>query len=445
MRSLRDRLKTYKKDIAPGAVATEAQPEGGTGLKPEERSLDAELIETFLTEVEAEVAGLPESALPVAIPGVVEETPFGPCYYRDVRFDVLTMHGHYPLARTRHLPLSVLQKVCKVRNAEDLAWEDVCFFDTETTGLGSGAGNFIFLFGLGFFEEDEFVVRQYFLREYAEERALLWSLGELLNRFQAMVSFNGKGFDWKLLETRCTLARLELAPTVHLDLLPPARRLWKKVLANCKLITLEQEILGFARVDDTPGAMAPELYFAYQTDQDARRLTGIFTHNVHDILTLVTLSHHIGLMVEAPLCAATHPEELFGLSRWYEEWSQGEVSAACLVRVTEMEEQDEYAREALWKLSLHHKRLQRHEQAALLWHELLTGPALWQTAPRVELAKYYEHKVRDFRQALQLTEETLELVQSRKLVLRTLAVEHELHELHHRRERLLRKLQASGS
>ncbi|MBL0389329.1 ribonuclease H-like domain-containing protein [Tumebacillus sp. ITR2] len=441
MRSLRDRLKSYKKDIAPGAVATDAQLDGEHG----ERGLDAELIETFLTEVEAEVAGLPESALEVAIPGVVEQTPFGPCYYRDVRFDVLTLHGHYPLARTRQLPLSVLQKVCKVKSADVLTWEDVCFFDTETTGLGSGAGNFIFLFGLGFYEEDEFVVRQYFLREYAEERALLWSLGVLLGRFQAMVSFNGKGFDWKLLETRCTLARMELLPTTHLDLLPPARRLWKKVLANCRLITLEQEVLGFARVDDTPGAMAPELYFAYQTDLDARRMTGIFTHNVHDILTLVTLSYHMGLMIEEPLHAATHPEELFGLSRWYEEWSQGEISEACLVRVTEMEESDDYVREALWKLSLHHKRLQRHDKAALLWHELLTGPALWQTAPRVELAKYYEHKVRDYQQALTLTEETLELVQNRKLVLRSLTVEHELQELTHRRDRLMRKLTRESS
>jgi uncharacterized protein YprB with RNaseH-like and TPR domain len=426
MRSLRDRLKTYKKDIAAESAAVET-------------------LETVLSEVEAQSGDLPDSALAVAIPGTVEETPFGPCYYRDVRFDVLSLHGHYPLARTRHLPLSVLQKVCKIKQADALAWEDVCFFDTETTGLGSGAGNFIFLFGLGFYDEDEFVVRQYFLREYAEERALLWSLGELLGRFRAMVSFNGKGFDWKLLETRCTLARIPLEPTVHLDLLPPARRLWKKVLANCRLITLEQEILGFARVDDTPGAMAPELYFAYQTDQDARKLTGIFTHNVHDILTLVTLSHHIGLMVEEPLQAATHPEELFGLSRWYEEWSQGEFSEACLVRVTEMEEREEYAREAIWKLSLHYKRLQRHDKAALLWHDLLSGPALWQTAPRVELAKYYEHKVRDFAQALSLTEQTLDLVQTRKLTLRSLQVDHELAELARRRERLLRKLQAKAT
>ena len=422
MRSLRDRLKSYKKDIVREEVAA--------------------TLETIVTEVESASDAWPETSIQAVIPGVEEDTPYGPCYCRDVRFDVLTLHGHYPLARTRRLGLDVLHKVCKIKKGEPVpeSWQDVCFFDTETTGLGTGTGNFIFMFGIGFFEEDEFVVRQYFLRTYAEERAVLWSFGELLKRFSGMVSFNGKGFDWKLLETRYTLARLELPKMVHLDLLPPARRLWKKVLANCKLTTLEKEVLGFARVDDTPGAMAPTLYFNYQTDGDARPLAGMFTHNVHDILTLVTLSAHIALLVEEPLQAASHPEELFGLSRWYEEWSQRDFSEACLVKVSERDEQDDYAFEAVWKLSLLYKRSGHHEKAALLWHDLLDGGGMWQTAPRIELAKYYEHKVRDYDIALRLTDETIEVVQERKLTLRSLVVEHELQELQHRRKRLLRKL-----
>ncbi len=417
MRSLRDRLQSYKKEMALGGGET--------------------TLDELVAEAESLSGVLPESAIERALPGMELETPYGRCYCRDVRFDVLSSHGHYPLARTRHLPLAVLYQVCKIKE-EPVDWQEVCFFDTETTGLGSGAGNFIFLFGIGFYEDDEFVVRQFFLRNYAEERALLYALSDLLGRFRAMVSFNGKGFDWKLLETRFTLARLPLPPMLHLDLLPPARRLWKKVIANCKLITLEQEVLGFARVDDTPGKMAPELYFAYQTDADARRLTGIFTHNVHDILTLATLSAHIGLLVDEPLHRATHPEELFGLSRWYAEWEQGDSSEACLVKVSQMEEQD-YVREALWKLSLIYKRRGLYERAVLLWQELLDGGGMWQTAPRIELAKYYEHKAREHRRALLLTTETIEIVQNRRSALRSLSLEEELRELAHRRERLLRK------
>lgn len=419
MRSLRDRLKGYKKEI----------------IREDEV---AATLDELIDEVETQ-SELPETALEAALPGWEEETPYGRCYLREVRFDALTSHGHYPLARTRHLEPDLLHKVCKAKGTATLDWAEICFFDTETTGLGTGAGSFIFLFGIGYFEEDEFVVRQYFLRQYGEERAMLWAISQLLERFQAAVSFNGKGFDWKLLETRFTMQRLELQPTQHLDLLPPARRLYKKVLGNTKLITLETEVLGFSRVDDTPGKMAPELYFAYQTDGDARRLAGIFTHNVHDILTLTTLSAHIGGLVAQPLVRAEHPEELFGLSRWYDEWTQREFAEACLVRVSEIDEAGDYAREALWKLSLLHKRLGQYEKAALLWEELLTEPGMWQTAPRIELAKYYEHRVRDIGRALTLTEQTITLVQERRMVLRSLAVEHELRELEHRRSRLVRK------
>jgi uncharacterized protein YprB with RNaseH-like and TPR domain len=416
MRSLRDRLQSYKKEIVKSAVA--------------------ERIEEV---VEGEK--LPETAIEAVVPGTVEVTPFGECFYREVRVDVLTMHGYYPLARTKRLGVDVLQKVCKVKADVPQEWERVCFFDTETTGLGSGAGNFIFLFGVGFFDEDEFVVRQYFLRSYAEERAFLYAIGRVLERFEAAVSFNGKGFDWKLLETRMTLGRMELPGMVHLDLLPPARRLWKKVLANCKLMTLEQEVLGFSRLEDTPGKLAPELYFAYQTDGDARPMAGMFRHNLHDIWTLVTLAWHIGQMVEQPLTAAVHPEELFGLARWYEEWAQREVHEACLVRIAEMDEGLGYAHEAAWKLSLLYKRVGRLEQAVELWQKLLEGGGMWQTVPRIELAKYFEHRVHDYRTALRLTEETMEVLERKRTMLRSLSMEHEWQELLHRRERLLRKCQ----
>ncbi|GIM48125.1 hypothetical protein DNHGIG_36740 [Collibacillus ludicampi] len=419
MRSLRERLKSYKKDM----IHHEAAP----------------AIESLAEEFEEQTSVFPESALESVLPGCEEMTPYGPCYYRDVRFDVLTAHGHYPLARTLHLPLDVFYKVCKVKDGPH-EWDEVCFFDTETTGLGSGAGTFIFLFGIGFYEEDEFVIRQYFLRSYTEERALLWSLAELLKRFRVIVSFNGKGFDWKLLETRFSMARLQVPSVIHLDLLPPSRRLWKKILGNCKLTTIEQEVLGFSRNDDIPGKKAPEIFFAYLSDGDARPLVGVFTHNVHDILTLVTLSAHIGMMVEHPLHMATHPEELFGLARWYDEWLQGKTSEACLVKIAEMDETNEYAREAMWKLSLFYKRLGQYEKAVLLWHELLDGHGMWQTAPRIELAKYYEHKMRDYQRALRFTEETIALLQEKRSLVRSLYIDHELKELFHRHNRLKNKM-----
>ena len=44
--------------------------------------------------------------------------------------------------------------------------------DTETTGLAGGTGTYVFLVGVGFFDGDEFEVRQYFMRDLDEEPAL---------------------------------------------------------------------------------------------------------------------------------------------------------------------------------------------------------------------------------------------------------------------------------
>jgi uncharacterized protein len=40
----------------------------------------------------------------------------------------------------------------------------------------------------------------------------------------------------------------------HLDLLHPVRRLFGKRWNDCRLITVEQNLLGFNRVDDPPGS-----------------------------------------------------------------------------------------------------------------------------------------------------------------------------------------------
>jgi len=84
----------------------------------------------------------------------------------------------------------------------------MAFIDTETTGLAGGTGTLAFLIGVGTFEEDNsFTLRQFFLRSPAEEPAALLHLAEWLDQFEAIVSFNGRGFDVPLLQTRFILHR----------------------------------------------------------------------------------------------------------------------------------------------------------------------------------------------------------------------------------------------
>ena len=133
------------------------------------------------------------------------------------------------------------------------------FLDTETTGLAGGTGTCAFLIGIGNVEGMKFVVRQFFLRDYPEEKAMLEALAEALEPCQGIVTFNGKTFDVPLLETRYALARMKspLDRLIHFDALHPARRLWKLRLESCKLTDLEEAILGISREGDVPESPIP--------------------------------------------------------------------------------------------------------------------------------------------------------------------------------------------
>ncbi len=161
------------------------------------------------------------------------------------------------------------------------------FLDTETTGLAGGTGTCAFLVGIGNVEGMKFVVRQFFLRDYPEEKAMLEALAEALEPCQGIVTFNGKTFDVPLLETRYALARMKspLDRLIHFDALHPARRLWKLRLESCKLTDLEEAILGISREGDVPGSEIPAIYFDYLRTGDARGLQPVFYHNALDVVT----------------------------------------------------------------------------------------------------------------------------------------------------------------
>ena len=59
---------------------------------------------------------------------------------------------------------------------------------------------------------------------------------------RVLVTFNGKSFDWPLLETRYRMTRTAMteSPAVHLDLLHPSRQLWRLRLKSVALGELEK-------------------------------------------------------------------------------------------------------------------------------------------------------------------------------------------------------------
>lgn len=288
------------------------------------------------------------------------------------------------------------------------------YLDTETTGLAGGTGTCAFLIGVGMIRGTEFVVEQFFLRDYSEEQAVLAALAEILEGYDGLVTFNGKTFDVPLLETRYTLARLKrpFERMVHLDLLHPARRLWKLRLESCRLTHLETHVLGIARQGDVPGSEIPGIYFDYLRTGDARGLQPVFFHNALDIVTLAALTVEAANVIRAarePEASRTTPGlDLLSLSRIFERAGDAEESFVACTQAIEAGLPESVEPAALWQLAAHHKRRRDFERAEPVWLELARSTSPLALSACRELAMLYEHSRHDVAQALAFTEQALD-------------------------------------
>ena len=172
-----------------------------------------------------------------------------------------------------------------------------CYFDTETTGLSTGTGTVVFLAGLGFLDGDRLVVRQLLLPDYPHEPALLRLVAADLASRERVVTYNGRGFDLPLLTTRLTVHGLfrELAalPLTHDDLLPVARRLFRRPLGGARLAIVEAGVLGVRRTSDCPGSEVPARYFSYLRGGSPGLLADVLDHNLQDIVSLALLEAEV--------------------------------------------------------------------------------------------------------------------------------------------------------
>lgn len=141
--------------------------------------------------------------------------------------------------------------------------DQLVFYDTETTGLSGGAGSVIFLFGAAWCEGRDLAVEQLFLSDFPGEPEFLLAVRDLLSRYRAFVSYNGKTFDSHLLATRFLMNRMTWEPGPQVDLLHHARRLWKSITGDCSLKSIERTVLGFNRELDVDGADIPLIWLEF--------------------------------------------------------------------------------------------------------------------------------------------------------------------------------------
>jgi uncharacterized protein len=367
--------------------------------------------------------------------GAIEETDRGKLLVVRRRFPVHHRHGAQPLLAAREAAPPALALLGRHESAP-AGGGRLLYLDTETTGLAGGTGTYAFLVGVGFFDGDDFEIRQFFMRDLDEEPALLSALEATFQQSDGLVTYNGSGFDLPLLETRFVLGRRRFPGEVfHLDLLGPARRLWSARLDDCRLGTVEQHALRFTREDDLPGALIPSVYFDYLRRKRPEQLPRVFEHNRHDILSLAALT---GWVADAVIRAPTpdlEPEALAGLGRLLEA-TEPERSLACYQMALDAGLPTPFRERLLLRLARAEKRRARWDEARALWEAAARAPRDFDPRPWEEIAKVHEHRQRDFAAARRVVEQALDLARRHRASERVLAAfEHRLTRLARRIER----------
>lgn len=385
----------------------------------------------------------PQTAPDRTLPGREVVTPLGAFQLIENSYPVSFLHGLWPLSAWLEGDAAVAARLMGAEPPPEMDLRSLAFVDIETTGLAGGAGTLAFLVGAGGYAGGQFILRQYFLRDPAEEEAMLSRLVDDLASASAWVTFNGRAFDLPILETRLTLNRQRgaLGRRPNLDLLPPARRLYRRRLPSCALTDLEKYILRLVREqDDVPGELIPQMYLDYLRTGEAGDMRRVIYHNAMDILSMVTLGAHLVEMFATPLPAkgegrgekaegpqgevtdsksqAPNPkseiqnqtsETVLRLGMWHEDQGRLEQAETAYRQALQSDLALEDLRAGLTRLAALLKRQGRRDEAAPLWEQLASF-STEDPEPFVELAKFYEWHSPDLAKATAWTKRALKVV-----------------------------------
>jgi uncharacterized protein len=436
MSSLKERLKrlTGKSGESPAQASTEADAFETTAAGCQAPSIDAELTDIQVSPT-LPVDGSPYSEEPLdgewsSLGAVLVHSPAGSFIRRRKVYGRSHLHGRYLLSDLYGCA-EALSAYHPGKEAGPVQAEKLLFFDTETTGLGLGAGNVPFMVGLGYWDEEGFAVEQMFIRNPAEELAMLDYIRQLMERYPYLVSYNGKSFDWPLLLSRFVMNRMKdgIPEPKHLDFLYSSRSLWKNTLPSCRLGKVEETQLGFGRLDDVPGSMAPTLYFLYLAEKRPSAIAPVFHHNELDIVSLAGLAVLFAQALEGRTdMAGKLPEEQYRLGLWLYKMDKPELSRRIMDSLHQSIQAEAYEREQyqhlLVPLAAYYKQLGAWEEAVGMWEQAIslsrqsgspTGPSL---VPYIELAMYLEHRVKHYEEGLLYAEEALQWAEKREAALR---------------------------
>ncbi|MCM3743054.1 ribonuclease H-like domain-containing protein [Sporosarcina luteola] len=366
-----------------------------------------------------------------------DENEYGVVYKRTVVYEPEYRHGDYELS-------GLLDTVERWREAEEMHplapdfSQPLVFFDTETTGL-KGAGTLIFLMGFIEYTEEAFTLTQYVLAGPDQEAAFLYAT-DLWKTPMSIVMYNGKSFDMPQVQTRWTMNRNvlpELLKHTEIDLLHGSKRIWKNEMDTFKLTAVEEEQLGFIREGDIPGHMAPIIYQDAVKNGRAELLMKVLLHNEWDILSLVTLYiRSTDLLLQGDGLSTANAKTNIG--KWYTDLKSFNRSKDVLMDVIA-----EYGTEepmAHFHIGFLLKKEGMHLKAIASFATAAAGlNGREKVIALEELAKLFEHKVKEPERALYYTKEAIRALQDDHDITERFKMRMG-NELRHREIRLKRKL-----
>lgn len=236
--------------------------------------------------------------------GIVGENDYGEYFINRIVYPLDSEHGCVRLSE----PVDFNERLQLFLGTDSLNKESTLAMDTETSGLASVASAFVFMIGMGYFTDNSYIVDQLILPDLSHEKAFLAQIERIFARFETLLTYNGKSFDIPMIRSRINF---NLFPDFtkginHIDFLPVVRRFWRSTLENCKLSTLERDVLHVRRgEEEVPGYLAPEFYREYLNTGNAQTIKGVAYHNQIDVLSLSAFMIYLSELCQHDL---TDPE-----------------------------------------------------------------------------------------------------------------------------------------
>ncbi len=276
--------------------------------------------------------------------------------------------------------------------------EDLLVLDLETTGLGRG-GTIAFMVGLGYYENDRYIVEQLFLPNPDAETNSFDRIIELLQTKSILVTFNGKTFDLPVLESRFLSNQIwtDMRSKEHIDVLQLARRLWKRKAPSCALETLEYYILGQIRDKelDIEGSIIPQTYFQFLINGDPELIRRIFIHNQHDVLNTAGLLAMICKYIDFPIVGELdYRLDYHALAKLYSSTGFPDIAKTILCRLVA---ENYLSADIAYDLGMIYKREKTWAKAKELF---LKGSELSDKRCLHELILILENRDKDYSEAL---------------------------------------------